>query len=338
MAICRVYLCTYRRNHLLPRALNSLLKQTFSDWVCELHNDDPQDPFPRQLVEKIADPRISIMDHAQNLGPMGTFNLIFAQKVEEQLISLLEDDNWWQFNFLETMIQVMNQYPNVRVAWSNMQLWREEEDGSWTNTETAIWQRSPSSEPELFHWPNQHQIFGALHSQGAMLIRSERASDHCIPAETTSAACEHVRERTYSYPIVFVPQILANFALTRETSRSKHRKDWAQVQLLLAGSFFKHVLVEEDTLRRIWHEASSKSPRSTGILFFVAMTCVECRKLLKYATLTDWLLFIVSCFKRPLTSFQILNSINANQNLWNFLDRHTALRIREAQEQGFKSI
>lgn len=46
MAICRVYLCTYRRNNLLSRALNSLLAQTFKDWVCELHNDDPEDSFP----------------------------------------------------------------------------------------------------------------------------------------------------------------------------------------------------------------------------------------------------------------------------------------------------
>ena len=34
MALVRVYLGTYRRNNLLPRALNSLLNQTFSDWVC----------------------------------------------------------------------------------------------------------------------------------------------------------------------------------------------------------------------------------------------------------------------------------------------------------------
>ena len=46
LADVRVYLFTYRRNHLLPRALRSLVAQTHTNWVCELHNDDPADPFP----------------------------------------------------------------------------------------------------------------------------------------------------------------------------------------------------------------------------------------------------------------------------------------------------
>ena len=50
MAKVRVYLLTYRRNHLLPRALKSLLAQSFTDWVCELHNDDPADLFPARLA------------------------------------------------------------------------------------------------------------------------------------------------------------------------------------------------------------------------------------------------------------------------------------------------
>jgi len=58
MALIRIFLLTYRRPALLPRALNSLLSQTFTDWVCELHNDAPEDDGPSQLLNKINDPRI----------------------------------------------------------------------------------------------------------------------------------------------------------------------------------------------------------------------------------------------------------------------------------------
>jgi glycosyltransferase involved in cell wall biosynthesis len=106
MAICRIFLTTYRRHATLPRAIDSLLKQTVTDWICEVHNDDPSDPFPRQLVEEIGDPRIKIVDHAKNFGATYTFNLPF-QPVQEEFVSILEDDNWWEPDFLEVMIKTM---------------------------------------------------------------------------------------------------------------------------------------------------------------------------------------------------------------------------------------
>ena len=43
MTAIRVYLLTCRRPELLRRALRSLVAQTFTDWVCEVHNDAPDD-------------------------------------------------------------------------------------------------------------------------------------------------------------------------------------------------------------------------------------------------------------------------------------------------------
>ena len=55
--------------------MESLLRQELRDWVCELHNDAPDDPYPRALVEEVGDPRLTIVDHEANLGPIRTFNL-----------------------------------------------------------------------------------------------------------------------------------------------------------------------------------------------------------------------------------------------------------------------
>lgn len=337
MVFCRIYLCTYRRNHLLPRAFDSLLNQTFTDWVCEVHNDDPQDPFPRQLVEKTADPRIAIVDHSENLGSNRTFNQIF-QNVSESFVSLLEDDNWWQPDFLEKMIEAMEKFPEVQVAWANMRFWQEEVDGTWTDTKKNIWERSETDNPELFWFPNKQQIGGALHSNGAMLVRTQYISNYAVPDRTPFEAAEAVRDRTFHYPILFLPQVLANFAITRETSRSKNRGTWGQIQSLLIASFFKYVPMEEDTLRGVWYQARSQVPRSTATLFFAASICRECRKIVKYATLEDWIFFIASCLKRPSISWRVFKSISSHRELWDFLNQHTALRVREAQQQGFKSI
>jgi len=46
MATIRVFVPTHRRARMLERALASLRAQTFRDWVCEVHNDAPDDDAP----------------------------------------------------------------------------------------------------------------------------------------------------------------------------------------------------------------------------------------------------------------------------------------------------
>lgn len=171
-----------------------------------------------------------------------------------------------------------------------------------------------------------------------MLVRSQNISNYVIPDSTPFVVTEAVRERAFHYPILFVPENLANFAITRTTSRTENLEIWGQMQTLLAASFFKDVPVEEDTLRDIWCKARSQPPRSTGTLLFAALICSKCRKLLRYATIGDWAFFIASCLKRPLTSLRILKAVSSNQKLWNFLNQQGAWRTEEAQQRGFKGM
>ncbi len=323
MAICRVYLMTYRRHHTLLRALYSLRQQTVTDWVCELHNDDPTDPFPRQLVEQIGDPRIQVVDHNENLGATRSFNLVF-QSVPEEFVSLLEDDNWWEPHFLETMLQAMQQFPQVQVGWANMRHWQEIADGSWVNTGKTTWDVSPTSQPQLFPWGHPRQMFTALHSNGAMLVRSHSASQYKTPDHTPFEGAEAIRERTFQFPILFVPQVCANFAVTRQSSRSNNAVIWAQLQTLLAGSFLRHVPLSPTDLQQIWYQARCKTPQSTTTLFFVALGCPGCRSMLRNASLRDWLFFLAYCLKHPIAAWKSAHAIAAYPELWRFLDEQTA--------------
>jgi len=79
MSTVKVFVPTYRRHQLLPRALRSLREQTFRDWCCEVHNDAPDDEFPRQLVAQLNDPRIKLVNHAQRLGGAGTMNAFYEK-------------------------------------------------------------------------------------------------------------------------------------------------------------------------------------------------------------------------------------------------------------------
>ncbi len=329
MAICRIYLITYRRHQTLPRALCSLLDQTMTDWVCELHNDDPDDSFPRQLVESLGDSRIQVVDHPENWGATRSFNRIFEPVVEE-FVSLLEDDNWWAPDFLATMLSAMRSFPSVKVAWANMRHWQEEAGGTWADTGRTTWDVAATNQPQLFEWGHPGQMLTSLHANGAMLVRSQVANRYKTPDHTPFEGAEAIRERTFHFPILFVPHVCANFAITRQSSRSNDTVTWAQLQTLLAGSFLRHVPLNPSSLRQIWHEARRKTPKSTTTLFFAALACPDLGHVLSDANLSDWLFFLAYCLKHPVAAWNISRSIAAYPDLWHFLDTQTAARSREA--------
>jgi glycosyltransferase involved in cell wall biosynthesis len=332
MAICRVYLSTYRRHDLLPRALRSLLEQTFEDWTCELHNDDPTDLFPTRLAEEVGDSRVRVINHPYNYGPTKTINLFF-KCVDEPFFSILEDDNWWEPEFLDKMLTTMEAFPDVQIAWANMRLWRQEIDGNWTDTGRNVWDRSPSAVPELFSWPDRRQLMGALHSQGAMLARGG-FKYFSVPEDTTSAAMEPFRERTFKHPILFVPRRLANFAITMEHSRSKRAEHWAHALVILSGTFLTHVAVNEDTLAEIWLDARLGPAKSTAVLFVTAFTFPKCRKILKYALVSDWMFVIAYSLRHPLRFLKTIHLVLSAKNQVDFLDQHTSARARESECQA----
>jgi hypothetical protein len=166
-----------------------------------------------------------------------------------------------------------------------------------------------------------------------MLVRSQFAECYVVPENTPFMAMEAIRERSFPFPILFVPQICANFAITQTTARSNDRAIWGQMQILLFVSFFKHHQLEPEALRQFCAGLRSKTARSSNALFFAALICSECQFLLRYTILSDWLFFIASCLKRPNVALASLRAIKAYPDLWTFLDQQTSLRSEENKKK-----
>lgn len=327
MATCRVYLPTFRRPKLLARAVDSLLRQSFQDWVCELHNDDPQDLAPRKLIESIAERRITVVHHKENLGPTRTFNLFF-KSVQEPFFALLEDDNWWQPEFLETMISALSKYPNVQVAWANMRLWEERMDGNWHDMGRNVWEVD-WTDPRLMHWPDRRQMNGALHSNGAMLARSNFAY-FPVPESINFAAIEPFRERTFVHPLLFVPQPLANFAVTRTTARPSDAASWMHALAVLTGTYFSEIKHSPEQVRSVWADARKRS-RSTHVLFSCAAHFAGCREMIRYTTFNDWLWTCAYTLRHPMRMYQVMRLFWKKKAEEDFLRMHTQRRQAESR-------
>lgn len=315
----RVFVPTFRRHKMLPRALESLRVQTFENWICEVHNDDPTDNFPEKIVEKIADSRIIVINHPKNLGGAATINSFYAP-AKEEFISILEDDNWWEPNFLEEMIKAADINKHVSIFWSNMKIWREKPDGSFVNTKQTTISESELKGYKEYWWPSPGQILGAVHSNGACLVRSGY-NDYRIP-EVPQALIEHFRERIFPQPLLLIKKPLANFSITQATSRKSGDSEWVEALTALAATFFKNIKWSQNKKEKEFKKGKNKTPPNTDIFLNAALVEKKCRFFFKIATFSDLFKWALRHCIRPKTFIKILFSKKNNKEMWKFLEQN----------------
>ncbi|WPU98356.1 glycosyltransferase [Mucilaginibacter sp. cycad4] len=328
MAHCRVYLFTYKRNELFQRAVKSLLDQTFTSWICEVHNDCPDDPFPGEFISSLNDQRFIMKTHTENLGAVASFNLAFAG-CNEPYASILEDDNWWEPHFLKEMTAVMDNDPKIKVSWSNMALWREEQGNLWTDTRQTIW---PDKQSQLFEWPQVRQTLGALHSNGAMLYRGQHASKYLVPPGILFNAVELIRERSFEHPIYLHGKPLANFAITLATARNSDPYSWIATQTMLVASFMAASPDKKKTMKESLAYHRAQRPVPTASFFLANMLILKNKGLYKCFTITDWLHFGKWLLGNGRQLNYIKRYIASQSDTYRFLLKQTGLRYREAEQ------
>jgi glycosyltransferase involved in cell wall biosynthesis len=332
----RVHLITYRRPTLLPRAVASLRAQTFGDWICELHNNDPEDGNPARLVESLGDPRFQLVQPERRTGTVEAFNLAHRPAAEPYQ-SILEDDNWWEPGLLAALLAALESHPEAGLAWSNMRIWQELEGGGWEDTGRRIWNLPAEGPPRIFRWPQLLQFNDAIYSNGSMLLRSGLAGLLQTPAHVPGDMFEHARERMMPFPTLLLPAPLANFSLTRQTARSTDYSAWGSTQALLGSSFLACVPIAPAAAARIWARFRAMRPPSTSSLIFAALLGRDWG-FLGHATAGDWRIFVRGVLRRPWTAWRILRARHRMPDTWRWLASVTELRTAEARARGFTEL
>lgn len=328
----RVHLLTCRRAHLLPRALASLQAQTFADWVCEVHNDAPEDPGPAEIVRRCADPRVRLVAHEHNLGAVGTFNAIHRE-IPEPFFSILEDDNWWEPELLAELKAALDRTPEAAAAWANMRIWLEGADGTWRDTGRCIWPAAPAAGPRLFHWAQPLQFNDALHSNGAMLMRARHVPGLVVPAATPFDMMEAVRERLLPHPLILIPRPLAHYALTTGTARSGDPLTWVRCKALLGAAFLREARLEPADIERIWTGQRALRPRSTDALFLAAWLARRF-SFLRGAHAADWSRFCLGAVRHPVRLCRALRAVRVHAAVWQCLLPAVRRRFAETRALG----
>jgi len=106
----------YNKEREVERAVQSVLKQTFGDYELIVVNDGSTDKGP-EVVMRINDPRIRLINQ-KNAGVSAARNR-GIKEARAELIALLDADDEWHPDFLETIIRLREDYPTCAVFATN---------------------------------------------------------------------------------------------------------------------------------------------------------------------------------------------------------------------------
>lgn len=101
-----IIMATYNRAHTLPRAINSVINQTFNDWELIIINDGSTDNTNNILLE-FKDPRIKIISYYPNRGVAYARNC-GLDKMKGEWFTILDSDDEMIPNALEELLSVPN--------------------------------------------------------------------------------------------------------------------------------------------------------------------------------------------------------------------------------------
>lgn len=111
-----VSVITYNRKNLLPKALDSLLNQTYTNLeilVADNHSEDGTEELMREYVQK--DSRIKYFRHEQNIGIVGNSNFNYGQASGKYFIPSCDDD-WLDLDYVEKCVEFMEKNPEYELA------------------------------------------------------------------------------------------------------------------------------------------------------------------------------------------------------------------------------
>ena len=329
MAKVRVYIPTYKRNNLFARAIDSLLAQTFTDWIAEIHNDCPDDDFPERYIEGLHDERLVIIPHEENLGAVKTFNLFFKNNIKEEFYCLLEDDNWWESTFLETMLLAMKENTDATIAFANHFLWEQKEGNQWEKRNDTRYLQHKNSRYQGVNFLAIENICGYSYSNCSLFIRANKFKNFEIPLQTRGDFMEHVRQRTFIHPLLYVSLPLVNFSLTLDTYRNKSLKGYHEHEALLIASFFRNCKNKKDYHKPFIQVLRSGFGFSINKAMYAGLIDADARFLLSKISLKEWLIFIIYSIRHLGNTIKILQAKKIYKELWEFLCVHTKNRFVE---------
>lgn len=130
---------TYRRPHLLKRAVKSVLNQSYSNFqVCVYDNasEDATEAIMKEFEKQ--DSRVKYFRHEKNIGMMANYEYAIS-RINTPFFSLLSDDDFLLPCFYETALKGFNEFPDAAFITCDVLIIKE--SGQIISNSLSLWER-----------------------------------------------------------------------------------------------------------------------------------------------------------------------------------------------------
>lgn len=248
---------TYRRPEALRRALQSMQAQTWSNWVCDVYDDDPQGSA-EAVCRDLADPRIFCHRNARQHFASMNIDQCFSRKNPHgaEYFCVVEDDNFILDSFLEANIALCRS-EGAEIVFRN-QLFEHASgtDAAYLGTKGVLDELFTEGlyEPQAFR---MSLLMGIGVSNGGLFWSRHARSELEIQYNCTATLQEYLRTFSIREPIYVAMEPLAVWAENAEqTTRNAG----------LNTSYLRRELNLKRNVQRlrraVWSELSSEARKT----------------------------------------------------------------------------
>ena len=117
MPFFTVIIPLYNKEMYIENAIKSILNQTFTDFELLIINDCSTDKSI-EIASKFAFEKVQIIHHEKNSGLAATRNT-GIKKATSNYVTFLDADDVWKPNFLESVFQLIQNFPEARIFATN---------------------------------------------------------------------------------------------------------------------------------------------------------------------------------------------------------------------------
>lgn len=204
-----VIITTYNRPELLPRAIESVLNQTYTNLEC-IVVDDASETETTAVIEEFDDDRLRYYEHGVNRG-LSTARNTGIKHAEGQYIAFLDDDDEWLSRKLEKQVGLFNELDEeyaIIYCWMD---YRKNSDG------TVVREYRPTHKGYIFPQMLDGQVIG---SGSTLLVRRAVAEeiqfDKTLPRGIDG---DFIRRVCEEYKVEYVPESLVNYFIEHGNER-----------------------------------------------------------------------------------------------------------------------
>lgn len=243
---------TYKRPDLLRRALMSLQAQTWSDWVCDVYDDDP-DAGGREVCRVLNDTRIHYTQNKPQKYASGNINACFTlnNPRDADYFCVVEDDNYLLPNFMADNIALCLQHKVNLVLRNQLIEYHSQVDAPTLSTGGLLDERFNEGiyTPESFRLS---LIMGIGISNGGLFWTRDARSPLEVTCASSAVLQEYIRTFTLSEPIYVA---MAPQAVWMENAAATTRNDGDQAAFVQRELNLKRAI--QVLQRAAWHRAGA---------------------------------------------------------------------------------